>query len=57
MKLTLLAIAVVLMLGGAAVLLADAVSAAIAIPLIAIGIALTVIVQMRTGRQHSRPAH
>ena len=57
MKLALLTIAVLLMLGGAAVLVADAVSAAIAIPLIAIGIALTVIVQARAGRQPSRPAH
>jgi hypothetical protein len=57
MKLALLTISVLLMLGGAALLLADAVSAAIAIPLIAIGIAVTVIVQMRAGRQHSHPAH
>lgn len=47
-----LAVAVVLMLGGAALMLADMVSAAIAIPLIAIGIALSVAAQSRRRRQH-----
>jgi membrane-bound ClpP family serine protease len=48
----LLVVAVVLMLGGAALMLADLVSPGIAIPLIAVGIALTVVAQHRRRRQH-----
>lgn len=46
----LLALAALLMLGGAAVLVADVVSPGIAIPVITVGIALTVIVQRRRRR-------
>lgn len=52
----LLVVAVVLMLGGAALLLADLVSPGIAIPLIAVGIALSVVAQSRRRRQHI-PSH
>lgn len=49
----LLAVAVLLMLGGAAMLIADVVSAGITIPLIAIGTALmVVVVQNKRRRQH-----
>ena len=51
-KLLLLIVAVVLMLGGAALMLADLVSPGIAIPLIALGIALSVVAQTRRRRQH-----
>ncbi len=51
----LLLVAVVLMLGGAALMLADLVSAGIAIPLIAVGIALSVVAQSR--RRHHMPSH
>jgi hypothetical protein len=47
----LLLVAVVLMLGGAALMLADLVSPGIAIPLIAVGIALSVVAQGRRRRQ------
>ena len=47
-----LVVAVVLMLGGAALMLADLVSPGIAIPLIAVGIALSVVAQSRRRRQH-----
>ena len=46
--------AVVLMLGGAALMLADLVSPGIAIPPIAVGIALTVVAQRSRRRQHIR---
>ena len=49
----LLVMAVVLMLGGAVLMLADMVSPGIAIPLIAVGIALSVVVQSRRRRQHN----
>jgi membrane-bound ClpP family serine protease len=49
----LLVVAVVLMLGGAALMLADLVSPGIAIPLIAVGIALSVVAQNRQRRQHA----
>ena len=52
----LLVVAVVLMLGGAALMLADLVSPGIAIPLIAVGIALSVVAQSRRRRQHI-PSH
>ena len=52
----LLVVAVVLMLGGAALMLADLVYPGIAIPLIAIGIALSVGAQSRRRRQHI-PSH
>jgi multisubunit Na+/H+ antiporter MnhB subunit len=52
----LLVVAVVLMLGGAALMLAGLVSPGIAIPLIAVGIALTVVAQSRRRRQHI-PSH
>jgi hypothetical protein len=52
----LLVVAVVLMLGGAALMLADLVSPGIAIPLIAVGIALSVVAQNRRRRQHI-PSH
>ena len=52
----LLVVAVVLMLGGAAFMLADLVSPGIAIPLIAVGIALSVVAQSRRRRQHI-PSH
>jgi hypothetical protein len=55
-KFLLLVVAVVLMLGGAALMLADLVSRGIAIPLIAVGIALTVVAQSRRRRQHI-PSH
>jgi uncharacterized membrane protein YphA (DoxX/SURF4 family) len=48
----LLVVAVVLLLGGAALMLADLVSPGIAIPLIAVGIALSVVAQSRHRRQH-----
>ena len=51
----LLVVAIVLMLGGALLMLADIVSPGIAIPLIAVGIALSV-AQSRRRRQHS-PSH
>jgi hypothetical protein len=51
-ELLLLAVAIVLMLGGAAVMLADLVSPGIAIPLIAVGIALSV-----GARSRRRPRH
>ena len=51
----LLVVAIVLMLGGASLMLADIVSPGIAIPLIAVGIALSV-AQSRRRRQHS-PSH
>ena len=49
----LLVVAVVLMLGGAALMLADLLSPGIAIPLIAVGIALSVVAQNRQRRQHA----
>jgi membrane-bound ClpP family serine protease len=52
----LLVVAVVLMLGGAALMLADLISPGIAIPLIAVGIALSVVAQSRRRRQHI-PSH
>lgn len=52
----LLALAVVLMLGAAALMLADLVSAGIAIPLIAVGIVLSLVAQSRRRRQHI-PSH
>lgn len=52
----LLVVAVVLMLGGAGLMLADLISAGIAIPLIAVGIALSVVAQSRRRRQHI-PSH
>ena len=52
----LLVVAVVLMLGGAAVMLTDLVSPGVAIPLIAVGIALSVVAQSRRRRQHF-PSH
>ena len=51
-ELLLLVVAVILMLGGAVLMLADLVSAAIAIPLIAVGIVLSVVAQSRRRRQH-----
>jgi hypothetical protein len=45
-------VAVLLMLGGAAMLIAHVVSAGISIPLIAVCIALTVVVQNKRRRQH-----
>lgn len=48
----LVVLAIVMMLGGAALTLADVVSAGIAIPLIAVGIALSVVVQSRGPRRH-----
>jgi len=50
--LALLAVAVVLMLGGALTLVAGWLAAAIAIPAIAVGIALVVIGQVDSHRQH-----
>jgi hypothetical protein len=52
----LLVVAVVLMLGGAALMLADLVSPGIAIPLIAVGIALSVVTRSSRRRQHI-PSH
>ena len=52
----LLVVAVVLMLGGAALMLGDLVNPGIAIPLIAVGIALSVVAQSRRRRQHV-PSH
>ena len=49
----LLVMVVVLMLGGAALMLADMVSPGIAIPLIAVGIALSIVAQSRRRRQHN----
>jgi hypothetical protein len=51
-ELVLLTVAVLLMLGGAAMLIAHVVSAGISIALIAVGIALTVVVQNKMRRQH-----
>ena len=48
----LLALAVVLMLGSAALMLADTISPGIAIPLIAVGIALSVVAKNGRRRQH-----
>ena len=48
--LALLAVAILLMLGGAALLVADIGSAGVWIPLIAIGIAVTVLVQRKLRR-------
>ena len=50
--LALLMAALLLMVGGTAAMVADLVSAAIAIPLIAIGIALTVVLQNKKRRGH-----
>ena len=47
-----LVVAVALMLGGATLMLADLVSPGIAIPLIAVGIALSVVAQSRRRRRH-----
>ena len=55
-ELLLLVVAVLLMLGGAALMLADVVSPGIAVPLIAVGIALSVVAQSRRRRQHI-PSH
>lgn len=52
----LLVVAVVLMLGAAALMLADLVNPGIAIPLIAVGIALSVVAQSRRRRQQI-PSH
>lgn len=52
----LLALAVVLMLGAAALMLADLLGAGIAIPLIAVGIVLSLVAQSRRRRQHI-PSH
>jgi hypothetical protein len=52
----LLVVAVALMLGGAALMLADLVGAAIAIPLIAVGIALSIVAQSKRRHQHI-PSH
>jgi hypothetical protein len=49
----LLALALLLMLGGAVVLVADVVHPAISIPAITAGIALTVLIQARRQRQLS----
>jgi hypothetical protein len=49
-----LVVAVALMLGGAALMLADLISPGIAIPLIAVGIALSVAAQSRRRHQHFR---
>jgi membrane-bound ClpP family serine protease len=49
----LLVMAVALMLGGAALMLADMVSPGIAIPLIAVGIALSIVAQSRRRPQHN----
>ena len=51
--LTLLAIALLLVLGGAVTLVAGWLAASIAIPLIAIGIALVVIAQRDVRHQHA----
>jgi hypothetical protein len=55
-ELLLLVLAVVLMLGGAALMLVDLVSPGIAIPLIAVGLALSVVAQSKRRRQHI-PSH
>ena len=55
-ELLLLVVAVVLMLGGAALMLAHLVRPGIATPLIAVGIALSVVAQSRRRRQHI-PSH
>jgi hypothetical protein len=55
-ELLLLVVAVVLMLGGAALMIPDLVSAGIAIPAIAVGIALSIVAQSRRRRQHI-PSH
>ena len=49
----LVVVAVVLMLGGAALMLADLVSPGIAIPLIAVGIALSVVAQSKRRHHHN----
>jgi hypothetical protein len=54
--LVLLAIAVVLMLGGAVTLVAGWVAAGIAIPLIAVGIAIVAIERGSGNRQHRKHA-
>lgn len=48
----LLVAAVLLMLGGAALMLAELVGAAIAIPLIAVGTAFSIVAQSRRRHQH-----
>jgi hypothetical protein len=48
----LLAVAVGLMLGGAALMLADLVNPGIAIPLIAVGIGLSIVAQSTRRRHH-----
>jgi hypothetical protein len=48
----LLAVAVVLMLGGVVLLLADAASGAVTIPLMTVGIALVVIAETDAHRKH-----
>jgi hypothetical protein len=53
-ELLVLLVAIMLMLGGAALMLAEVVSATIAIPMIAVGIALSIVAQRR--RQHI-PSH
>jgi hypothetical protein len=50
----LLGVAVLLMLGGAALLIADVVSSGVTIPLITVGIALVVIAQMDIRRRGSQ---
>ena len=52
----LLGLAVLLMLGGAALLIADVVSSGVTIPLITVGIALVVIAQMDIRRRGSHTA-
>jgi CHASE2 domain-containing sensor protein len=54
-NIVLLTVVVLLMLGGAALLVAGAGSAGIWIPIIAIGIALTVIVQRGSARRRMNP--
>ena len=48
----LLAVAVVLMVGGVVLLLADVASGAVTIPLMTVGIALVVIAEMDAHRRH-----
>ena len=48
----LLAVAVVLMVGGVVLLLADVASGAVTIPLMTVGIALVVIAEMDAHRKH-----
>ena len=52
--LALLAVSIVLMLGGAVTLVGGWIAAGIAIPLIAIGIALVVIERRDVNRQHAK---